>query len=90
MVRAKFKCTKLEKQLGYVSDGGKSVERELTAVHLQPVYGNGDPNHENSKFYAFTPGGSIVLSLVQPETAAQFKLGKEYYVDFIASEGEGA
>lgn len=83
-VRAKFKVTKLEKTLGYVSEGGKSVERELTVVHLQPVYGNGDPTHENTRFFAFTPSGAISMGMVPPDTAAQFVLGKEYYVDFTA------
>lgn len=48
-------------------------------VHLHPVYGNSE---ENKKFYMYTPSGSFVLSVVSPETAAFFELGKEYFVEF--------
>lgn len=70
MVRAKFKVDS-------VTHGNDS-----SAVYLSPVYGNDDPEHENTKFYKWTPGGQISLQVVRRETAERFELGKEYYVDF--------
>ena len=77
MVRAKFKVDSIERQRGY--DG-----KETQTIKLTPVYKNNDPNSENSKFYAATPGGSIHLTVVRPEVGNSFPLGGEFYVDFTA------
>lgn len=50
------------------------------------MYHNGDPSHENSRFWAYTPGGSIELNTVNAEAVAQFDLGKEFYIDFTPAE----
>ena len=68
MTRAKMKCT-----LKTEFEGGFSIE-------LEPVHGDG--HKENAEFYKWTPGGSVKLSLVNPETAANFRVGQHYYVDF--------
>lgn len=83
-VRAKFRYTGYESSLGSRQnrETGKSEEFELRTLTLRPVYGNGDPNHENTKFYAWTPSGEIKLGCVNPEAWAAFEIGKEYYVDF--------
>jgi hypothetical protein len=73
-VRAKFKCTAVT-----TNESGKTIS-------LRPVYGNGDPNHENTQFYKYTPGGSIELSTVNEEAANKFEVGKEFYVDFTLAE----
>ena len=70
MVRAKFKVES-------VKQGGDTYE-----VRMAPVYGNDDPEHENTQFFKYTPAGSIALFVVRPETAGRFEVGKEYYVDF--------
>lgn len=36
---------------------------------------------ENESFYSATPGGELVFSVVKLDAAAQFEVGKEYYVD---------
>jgi hypothetical protein len=77
-VRAKFKCVSVERSK-YGSD-------ELQTIKLEPVYGNGDPNHENTKFYKHTPSGHIHLGTVNPDAAKQFELGKEYYIDFTPAQ----
>lgn len=74
MVRAKFKVTSLSKM-----EGG------MSSVSLTPVYGNGDPNHENTKFFKYTPSGEIKMACVNAETLAGFEPGTEFYVDFTAA-----
>jgi hypothetical protein len=65
-VRAKMKCVKNE-----TAQGGE--------ILLTPVVGGSD---ENKRFYEHTPGGSVHLNLLKPETAKFFKEECEYYVDF--------
>lgn len=76
-VRAKFKVDAIKTTL--------SNKEKLFTIKLSPVYGNNDPDHENTKFYRWTPSGSINLSVVREETANAFELGKEYYIDFTPS-----
>jgi hypothetical protein len=70
-VRAKFKCIE-NRDTG---DNGANIR-------LEAVYGNGDPNHENSQFFKWTPSGTVNMGVVNASAAAQFEVGKEYYVDF--------
>lgn len=74
MVRAKFTLVRTEST---ISDG-----KELRTLVLVPVYGKSDPDHENSKFWKYTPSGEIKLGTVNEAAWEQFELGKEYYVDF--------
>jgi hypothetical protein len=71
MVRAKFKCVDVVR-----SGDGSLVNLEVVTT--------GTP--ENDKFFHFTPTGRIGLSIVSKETAANFEVGKEYYVDFTPAE----
>lgn len=51
-------------------------------VALSPVRGTyGGPETENDRFYALTPGGSLVLQAIRAEVAANFTPGQEYYID---------
>ncbi len=83
-LRAKFKCTRFESSIQQVQNPKtKEYEkRELRTVCFVPVYGSGDPNHENTKFFAYSPSGEIKLGTVNPEAWKAFELEKEYYVDF--------
>lgn len=64
---------------------------EMRTVILVPVYGNGDPNHENTKFWDATPTGEIKLGTVNPSAWQYFKLGGEYLITFEeAPQLEGA
>ena len=65
--RAKFKVGSVEPAI------------DTWTVVLSPVIGG---SAENDSFYKWTPGGSIVLSVLNEATASQFVVGKEYYVDF--------
>lgn len=66
-VRAKFKVSSIEE-----SESGKNIK--LSAVT------NG--SEENEIFFKWSPSGSIQIGILNPETAAQFVVGREYYVDF--------
>ena len=59
---------------------------EVRTIHLHPVYGNGDPEHENTKFWNASPSGRIELGTVNPEAWEAFVLGKSYFIDFIPAE----
>lgn len=76
MVRAKFKVDSIERAKWH-------PDKEVQTIKLSPVYSN-DPESENAKFYAATPGGQILLGTVNAEAAKEFDLGKEFYVDFTA------
>lgn len=69
--RAKFLCKSIEPNAG------------SWAIKLDPVIG-GSP--ENREFFQYTPGGNIYLAVVGSDTASQFKVGYEYYVDFTQVE----
>jgi hypothetical protein len=92
-VRAKFKCDRIEcvqSSVPKVDGDGKVayVAGEVRTVTLSPVYGGGDPNHENTKFWRASPSGSIELGCANLAAAEAFELGHEYYVDFsLAEEG---
>lgn len=87
-VRAKFKVQKLSIVAQNLPAGKDEngvwqyAEGRLYTIHASPVYGNGDPNHENTKFWTATPSGSLELGMINEETAKLFEIGKEYYVDF--------
>lgn len=51
-------------------------------IVLKAVYGKSDPEHENSKFFKYTPNGEIKIGVVSPEVAAEFVPGEEIYVTF--------
>lgn len=57
----------------------KCESNEKGDIRLSPVVGGSE---ENDQFYAATPGGSILLAVVNESAAQQFEVGKEYYVDF--------
>lgn len=78
-VRAKFVVASIERFNTSIYADGKSTVRECQNIKLQVVSGNSD---ENKKFFASTPSGQVQLGTVNLEAAAQFELGKEYYVDF--------
>lgn len=54
-----------------------------STITLSPVYSGSE---ENKAFFAATPGGSIQLYTTNPDAAAAFEQGKEYYVDFTKCE----
>lgn len=90
-VRAKFTVTAITRTIGSMPDPSgektpqgypKYVPTEMWTVKMSPVFGNGDPNHENTKFWAASPAGNLELGTVNKAAVEQFELGGEYYVDF--------
>lgn len=88
-VRAKFKVNSITRGMttrdsGKKDGNGRAVYEpvEMRTVKLSPVYGNGDPNHENTKFWNASPSGSLELGCINLAAAEQFELDKEYYLDF--------
>lgn len=93
-VRCKFKVDAIETTLQSQAkrdDAGSPVKDEkgnyvyerceMATIKLSPVYGNNDPKHENSKFWAASPSGSFQLGTVNKSAVAQLELGAEYYID---------
>lgn len=80
-VRAKFRVTEVQDV-----DWGEKYG-ELKQITLTPVGGAaGGESEENKQFYAATPGGMIVLGVLNAAAAKQFEMGAEYYVDFTPAE----
>lgn len=95
MMRCKFKVDSIERTLGSApmrDSEGRPVKDEKTGypkyepcemwtVKMSPVYGNADPDHENSKFWAASPSGAFALNTVNKHAVDALELGKEYYLD---------
>lgn len=71
-----------EKKADGSPDYSKPTPIEMRSLRFNPVYGNGDPNHENTKFWKASPSGEIKLGTVNPSAWAAFEMGREYYIDF--------
>lgn len=92
-VKAKFKVNRIESSLQTRQKDpnrpwmeGNIEEVEMRTVVMSPVYGNGDPHHENTKFWNATPSGEVKLGTINPEAWGYFEIGKEYYLEFTAAE----
>lgn len=92
-VRAKFTVHRIESSIGSKATGEKDERGypkrepcEMKTIVMAPVYGNGDPNHENTKFWEASPTGEIKLGTVNGAAASQFELGAEYYIDFTRAQ----
>ncbi len=88
--RCKFYVTDIGTRLGtkkVVDEAGKEkwIPAPVFTVKLAPVYGNNDPNHENTKFWNASPCGSFELGTINEGAAAIFELGREYYIDISAA-----
>lgn len=77
MVRAKFKVAAIERV--------KYGEQEVQNIRMTPVVSGSE---ENKKFFQYTPSGAITIGTVNPEAAAGFELGAEYYVDFTPAQAQ--
>lgn len=82
MVRAKFKCTSVLKQLWGTNnlETGKWEQKPAFTYRFQVVSSGSD---ENKQFFASSPSGSIELQALREDL---FELDKEYYLDFTPAE----
>lgn len=86
--RAKFKCDSVTEHMGSKQDP-KTKQWEPTiqkTISMSPVYGNNDPEHENTKFWAASPNGKFELGVINLPAAAMFTPGKEYYIDITPAD----
>ncbi|MCL6605648.1 MAG: hypothetical protein K6T94_22520 [Paenibacillus sp.] len=77
MIRAKFLCVE-KGEVAYSLNATPSVK-----IVMQPVYGTSE---ENKAFFQATPSGKLELCTVNPKAAAEFEVGKSYYIDFSPAE----
>lgn len=92
-VRAKFNLSSYTTQLyatgyekqadGTTPDYSRPIVGEVRTLSFQPVSSGSE---ENKKFFASTPSGEIKLGILSESAWSQFKLNKEYYIDFIEAE----
>jgi hypothetical protein len=82
-VRAKFRCDSITLMMGYRydKDAKTNVPVPSRSISMSPVYGNGNPEHENTKFWEASPSGKLDLNVVNAAAADMFEVGKEYYLD---------
>jgi len=82
-VRAKVRCTVVSKQACNYGNNAGTIEQ--VKVELTPVMDSG-----NSTWSKWTPGGSIQLTITNPEAYEQFKPGETYFVDFTPAPAKEA
>lgn len=76
-VRAKALCT------GAVKDSVGNTNVSMTGVYKGEEQPDGTyRNTENADFGTATPAFSVSMTIHNPDAAAQFEQGREYYVDF--------
>lgn len=93
-MRCKFKLISITRREGTVtkidSDGRIAIDDkgqrmtelgEVWSLEFAPVYANNDPRHENSVFWAYSPGGSFKLDTVNKRAVESLELAHEYYLD---------
>lgn len=71
MVRAKFKVN----EITYTENGAKLLLTPVTKT-----------TPENESFFKWTPAGRLEMQIVSLDTAKNFEVGKEYYVDFTLAK----
>jgi len=99
MVTAKFKVESItltagsravldEKGVPKKDDKGYYVTEpcEMRSIKMHPVYGNGDPHHENTKFWQSTPSGEFRLDCVNAAASEQFKVGQEWLLQMTCTK----
>lgn len=77
-VRAKFQCSSV------MIFQGESREYTFSAVY-------GKDGTDNAQWSKWTPNGSLIMTINNPECFDKFEVGEEYYLDFTKAEKvEGA
>lgn len=91
-MRCKFKVTQITRSMGSMPGPDKNaqgypiyVPTEMWSVTMSPVYGNGDPNHENTKFWQASPSGEFKLTTVNKSAVDALRLDGEYYIDITSA-----
>lgn len=66
-------------------ESGNKIPYMQHSISLSFVYSK-EIGSENRKFWEATPQGSLKMDIVNETALAFFEVGKEYYVDFTATE----
>lgn len=74
-IRAKFKVDSIQVH-----------GEENTTIRLRAVYSD-DPNHENAKYWKYTPSGDLTMTVVS-SVVKDFKEGQEYYITLELAESK--
>lgn len=91
-LRAKFRIDKIERTMSSRpvagADGKTRYEpAEIRTIVASPVCGGNDPDHENSRFWQYTPSGRLELGCVNVAAVEEIELGSEYYLDLTPASG---
>lgn len=85
VTRCKFTCNEITQTMGgrYRDVQGEKTwtPEPVYTIKMAPVYHNGDPEHENSKFWEASPAGSFEIQCVNKEAVEHLEVGGEYYLD---------
>lgn len=79
-VRAKMKCIAVKAACDITGKDAQAVD-----VWLQPVFAGADED-ANKSWSKWTPSGEVKLQITNPEASSQFKVGRDYFVDFTPVE----
>lgn len=74
-IRAKFRCF-----YAY-----KSADGSAETVQLHAAY-SADPSDPNYSWSKATPGGSLTMTISNPDAMGKFEQGKDYFLDFTPAE----
>jgi len=74
-VRSKFTVQKITQV---------SWSKDARIIEFGAVTADGVP--ENERYHKYTPSGTVNITVDNPPAAAQFELGKTFYVDFTPAE----
>lgn len=90
-MRCKMNLRSIENVIGTVGEidsTGKIQQKQGPVCNLAfyPVYHQGNPEHENSKYWGATPGGELKLQVVNAAAVSGLVVGAEYYVDIKRAE----
>lgn len=98
-MRCKFKLNSITRTEGTVTkmgadgfplsdDKGQRVTEpgEVWSLKFSAVYHNNNPRHENSVFWAYSPGGTFELLTINRAAVDSLKLGAEYYLDVTPAD----
>lgn len=76
-VIAKFKCHNVNKST--------VPNNESESVSFRAVYSS-DPTHENYEWSKYTPSGSLIMNISNPNLFGHFEAGKEYFLTISVVE----
>ena len=61
-------------------------EGDLKTFTFNAVYHGDNPEHENYKYWKWTPFGQLILGTVNANVLKELQVGKEYYIDITPAE----